>query len=132
MRLLIAWVVSALAGFVTYAIAALALEAIPMYARGPHLIGLFVPMTTYLHAAAIPLTLQLLALQLTYGGLVYLVLSWLGLFNLPLVLLAYMAPIGGLLLMRAAAPGHTYAIPTLAAVATLAVVGWRLARPPAT
>lgn len=134
MRLLIAWVVSALAGVVAYVVAALIVAAFStLYAWGPQLNGLrivlrTVPMIAYTHAVAF-----FLILQFTYGGFVYLVLSRLGLFNLPLVLLAYLAPVGGLFLMQAATQGHfANAIPTLAAAAALAVVGWLLARPSAT
>src|SRR5262245_39529396 len=128
MRLLIAWAVSALAGFVAFVVMTLIGAAIStLYASGHPLTGYTVTIP-YAHAIAF-----FLVVQFTYGGLVYLVLSWLGLFNLPLVLLVYLAPIGGLFLMPTDAPGNfTNVIPTLAGVATLAVVGWRLARSPAT
>jgi hypothetical protein len=133
MRLLIAWVVSALAGLVVYVIAALIVAAIStLYAWGPKLNGLLISLRSVPAIADTHAVAFFLFLQFTYGGLVYLLLRRLGLFNLPLVFLAYLAPIAGIALNIGAPAWLANAIPMLAAGTALAVVGWFLARPSTT
>jgi hypothetical protein len=133
MRLLIAWVASTLAGVVAFSLAVTISAPISVwliYGRLPewndiHFLFRIVPSAAYAYAFV-----MLLMFQLAYGGLLYLVLRRLGLFNLPLVLLAYFVPITGIALIGSAAPKIANAIPMLTAGTALAVVGWFLARSP--
>jgi hypothetical protein len=135
MRLLIAWVTSALAGALAFSLAVTISAPIAkwlMYGHPPQwddLLFLFriVPGAAYAYAFV-----MLLIFQLAYGGLLYLVLRRLSLFNLPWVLLAYLAPVAVIALTWSAAPKVANAIPMLTAGTTLAVVGWFLARSPKT
>jgi hypothetical protein len=129
MRLLVAWIASALAGFVAERFGTLIAVAIPTWKHLLHWTDVLfilrvIPASVYAYAFVV-----FLILQLAYGGLLYLVLTRLGLFNLPLVLLAYLVPIAGFALMDIGAPAR-HAIPVFTAGTALAVVGWFVARPP--
>lgn len=72
-----------------------------------------------------------LVFQLLYGGVVYVILRRLGLFNLLMVLLAYLGPLAVIVWLGSDREKDIIeAIPRLALVSILALVGWFLARSP--
>src|SRR5262245_66494578 len=84
MQLVTAWLASALAGAVAYPIGvviAAALQGVPSVVWTG-----FLRFNLYVFAFC-------LVLQLVYGGLLYLVLTRVGLISLPLVLMAYVVPL---------------------------------------
>jgi hypothetical protein len=130
---LIAWVASALVGVVVFLFASAIVGGVSSaysWGRLPDwgaILFTFWLLPAGVYASAFAF---LLVLQFAYGGLLYWVLRRLGLYNLPLVLLAYLAPITGLALSGAAAPQIANAIPLLACGTALAAVGWFLAPRP--
>lgn len=147
MHLLIAWVASAFAGFLAERVSTLVILTawnIPAWER---LSGGLPNPRCFLEAfsytcpklfvfrpvplGAYPLVF-FLVFQLVYGGLLYLALRRLGLFNLPPVLLAYLVPaLAWAWIPIYATLGVVFLvlIPPLAAGTALALVGWLLARP---
>ena len=116
MRLMIAWIASAFAGAVAYPagglIAATLMGARPALSSGLLIFGLYV-------------LVFCLVLQLVYGGLLYLMLGKLGMLNLPVLIVAYLAPIA----LWVSVGGDTgkdllMAIPKILCGLSVAVVTW--------
>src|SRR6516162_9905010 len=120
MRLLVAWIASALAGAaaqpVGLCIAFWLLGGAP-WGRG--LILSILRSVPYVFVAC-------LVVQLVYGGLLYVLLGSLGWFKLPIVLLAYIVPVAALAYMSDVPKDAIMQISTLTCGVALAVVGWLL------
>jgi hypothetical protein len=116
-HLVIAWIVSALAGSAIY----VALMFIQLWPRFPSL-------KVVLRFAAFA-TASALVIQLAYGGLLYVILKPLGLFRLPLVVLAYLVPVFLVGWRFADTTDDLLGMaPWLAIATALAAVFWFLAR----
>jgi hypothetical protein len=133
MRLLGAWIASALAGAAAYPIGlCVAIWLLEKWIPGPDTLagrsvlglGLMISilrMVPYVFVAC-------LVVQLIYGGLLYVLFRSLGWFNLPVVLLAYIVPVAALALMSDVPKDAIMQISNLTCGVALAVMGWLLAR----
>jgi hypothetical protein len=122
MRLLVAWLASALAGAVAEPIGrCIAFWLLGGAPWGWGLLTSILRMVPYVFVAC-------LVIQLVYGGILYMALTRLSWFNLPVVLLAYVLPVVAFAYASDTPKDAIMAISYLTLWMTLAIVGWLLAR----
>lgn len=124
MRLVVAWLLSSFAGALV-AYAGSWVTALLMGAPSPSFSAQVVAVTRGLTV----FFLFCLALQLIYGGLLYLILGYLGILNFPVVVVAYAVPMAVLIWWGSDMPKDILmGMPRVIGAITLGVVGWMLAK----